>query len=82
MLKSSDIVQIPFPFSDLAKQKRRPVLLLTAPDAFGDFLAAAVTSQAGHDDAIALQDNDIIEGRLLKVDCQKQAGYEPQGCSR
>jgi len=67
MLKSSDIVQIPFPFSDLTYQKRRPVLLLTAPDALGDFLAAAVTSQAGHDDAISLQDNDIVEGRLPKI---------------
>lgn len=43
MLKPSDIVQIPFLFSDISHQKRRPVLLLTAPDAFGDFLAAAVT---------------------------------------
>ena len=67
MLKHSDIVQIPFPFSDLTHQKRRPVLLLTAPDVFGDFLAAAVTSQAGHEDAISLQDNDIVEGRLPKA---------------
>jgi len=67
MLKRSDIVQIPFPFSDLAHQKRRPVLLLTAPDSFGDFLAVAVTSQAGHEDAILLQDDDLIEGRLPKT---------------
>lgn len=67
MLKPSDIVQIPFPFSDLAHQKRRPVLLLTAPDVFGDFLAAAVTSQPGHDDAISLQDDDITQGRLPKA---------------
>ena len=67
MLKSSDIVQIPFPFSDLTHQKHSPVLLLTAPDAFGDFLAATVTSQAGHDDAILLQDDDIVEGRLPKI---------------
>ena len=67
MLNRSDIVQIPFPFSDLTHQKRRPVLLLTSPDAFGDFLAVAVTSQAGHDDAIALQDDDIGEGRLPKI---------------
>lgn len=52
MLKRSDIVQIPFSFSDLTHLKRRPVLLLTEPDAFGDFLAVAVTSQAGHDDAM------------------------------
>lgn len=67
MLKPSDIVQIPFPFSDLTNQKRRPVLLLTAPDAFGDFLAAAVTSQPGHDDAIPLRDGDIVQGRLPKT---------------
>ena len=41
MLKSSDIVLIPFPFSDLSHQKRRPVLLFTAPDTFGDFLASS-----------------------------------------
>jgi mRNA interferase MazF len=67
MLKPSDIVQIPFPFSDLTHQKRRPVLLLTAPDAFGDFLAAAITSQAGHNDGIPLQDDDIVDGRLPKA---------------
>ena len=67
MLKPSDIVLIPFPFFDLTHQKRRPVLLLTDPDAFGDFLAVAVTSQAGHEDAILLQDNDIVKGRLPKT---------------
>ena len=67
MLKRSDIVQIPFPFSDLTHQKRRPVMLLTSPDAFGDFLAVAITSQAGHDDAIPLQENDIVNGRLPKI---------------
>jgi len=66
MLKHSDIVQIPFPFSDLAQQKRRPVLLLTSPDIFGDFLAAAITSQAGHDDAVVLQDDDMTQGRFAE----------------
>ncbi len=67
MLKRSDIVQIPFPFSDLTQQKRRPVLLLTAPDALGDFLATAITSQAGHVDGIPLQDDDLVEGKLPKA---------------
>ena len=34
MLKRSDVVQIPFPFFDLTHQKRRPVMLLTTPEAF------------------------------------------------
>jgi len=42
-------------------------MLLTSPDAFGDFLAVAITSQAGHDDAIQLQDDDIANGRLPKI---------------
>ena len=67
MLKRSDVVQIPFPFSDLTHQKRRPVMLLTSPDVFGDFLAVAITSQAGHDDAIQLQDDDISNGQLPKI---------------
>jgi len=67
MLKRSDIVQIPFPFSDLTHQKRRPVMLLTSPDVFGDFLAVAITSQPGNDDAIPLQENDIANGRLPKT---------------
>jgi mRNA interferase MazF len=67
MLKRSDIVQIPFPFSDLSRKKCRPVLLLSQPDKFGDFLAAAITSQAGHEDAIVLQDDDLIEGHLPKA---------------
>lgn len=63
MLKRSDIVQIPFPFSDLTHRKNRPVMLLTSPEPFGDFLAVAITSQAGHDDAIPLQEDDIANGR-------------------
>ena len=67
MLKHSDIVQIPFPFSDLTHRKLRPVMLLTSPDELGDFIAVAITSQAGHDDAIPLQENDIFNGRLPKI---------------
>jgi len=66
MLNRSDIVQIPFPFSDMSRKKCRPVLLLTSPDSFGDFLVVAITSQAGHGDAISLHDDDIVEGRLPK----------------
>ena len=65
MLNRSDIVQIPFPFSDLSCRKQRPVLLLCAPDAYGDFLAVAITSQAGHEDGVALQNGwSVAEGKL------------------
>src|SRR5690554_1646930 len=36
-LEPGDIVLIPFPYTDLASHKRRPVVLLGAPDERGDF---------------------------------------------
>jgi mRNA interferase MazF len=67
MLNRSDIVQVPFPFADLSRQKRRPVLLLTSPDSFGDFLAVAITSQPGHADSVPISDMDIVAGKLPKA---------------
>ncbi len=66
MPRPGDVVLIPFPYTDLATTKRRPVLVLRPADAFGDFLAAAVTSQAGHEDAITLTQEDFLEGFLPK----------------
>ncbi len=42
--KPGDLVGIPFPYSDLTTKKRRPVLVVTAPDRHGDFMGLAVTS--------------------------------------
>ena len=39
-----DLVVIPYPYSDLSASKKRPVLVVTAPDRHGDFIALAVTS--------------------------------------
>ena len=45
MLKRSDVVQIPFPFSVL-HQKCRSIMLLISPDVFGDFISSTMrTSQ-------------------------------------
>ena len=77
ILNRSDIVQIPFPFSNLKSSKRRPVLLLTELDTLGDFLAVAITSQPGHHDAISLKNDDLINGILpkLKLDTGNQAFF-------
>ena len=37
-----DLVLVPFPFTDLSTEKRRPVLCLTDADGFGDFLVLVV----------------------------------------
>jgi len=45
MPERSDLLLIPFPFTDLSVAKRRPVLVLTGADAYGDFIALLVTSR-------------------------------------
>ena len=45
MFERGDLVLISFPFSDLSAAKKRAVLMLTRPDAYGDFIALAVTSR-------------------------------------
>lgn len=61
-----EVVLIPFPYTNLAAAKKRPVLVLRPMDSFGDFLAAAVTSQSGHQDAEPLTQADFLEGVLPK----------------
>lgn len=67
MPQPGEVVLIPFPYTDLATTKRRPVLVLRSADSFGDFLAAAITSQSGHEDAVTLSQADFQEGTLPKV---------------
>lgn len=64
--KPGDVVLIPFPFTDQSTRKRRPVLILSNLDDYGDFLAVAITSQPGHINAIALADTDFQQGTLPK----------------
>jgi mRNA interferase MazF len=66
MPEAGEVVLIPFPFTDLSATKRRPVLVLRSPDALGDFLAIAVTSRPGHDDAVSLSQPDLQTGMLPK----------------
>lgn len=63
----SDIVLLPFPFSDLSALKRRPVLIVAAPDARGDFLAAQITSQPQTAPALSITANDYSLGTLPKA---------------
>ncbi len=64
MLERGDLVLIPFPFSDLSAVKKRPVVVLTAPDAYGDFIALAVTSRPQTEHGIALDPSDLVQGSL------------------
>ncbi len=61
------LVLIPFPYADLESSKRRPVLVLTAPDRHGDFIALAVTSVEQKEAAMQLDGEMLSEGRLPKT---------------
>lgn len=66
MYQPSDVVLLPFPFSDLSAQKKRPVLILKAENMQGDFLAVQITSQPGYEGALVLEQDDFAIGLLPK----------------
>lgn len=66
-LSPSDVVMIPFPYTDLKTSKRRPVLVLREADEYGDFLAVAITSKAHHTFSIPLSGDAFSAGSLPKT---------------
>lgn len=64
MFERGDLLIVPFPFSDLSTTKRRPVLALTGPDSYGDFIALPVTSRPQREHGLPLIDSDLVTGRL------------------
>jgi mRNA interferase MazF len=59
-----DLVPVPFPFSDLSAAKRPPVLILTEPDGYGDFIALPVTSRPQAGRGVALTSADVLRREL------------------
>ena len=66
MYKPGDLLLIPFPYSDLSASKKRPILVFSEPDRFGDFLTLPITSQSYHECALELQLQDIEHIALPK----------------
>jgi mRNA interferase MazF len=64
MPERGDLLLIPFPFSDLSATKRRPVLALTTPDSYGDFIALPVTSRPQAEHALPVTASDLVTGSL------------------
>ena len=64
MFERGDLLLVPYPFTDLSSAKRRPVLALTGPDGYGDFIALPVTSRPQRDHGLQLAMTDLVSGRL------------------
>jgi len=64
MFESGDLLLVPFPFSDLSATKRRPVLALTSPDSYGDFIALPVTSRPQTENGVSLSSAGMVRGVL------------------
>lgn len=63
-LSPGDIVKVEVSFAEASGHKERPALVLTAPDATGDFLIAPLTSVSGKLDTVAIAAAQMASGSL------------------
>ena len=63
----SDVVVVPFPFSDLTQSKRRPALVISKLES-DDLILCQITSQSIKDSyAVSLDDKDFETGGLKQI---------------
>ncbi len=67
MFEPGTLVLIPFPYSDLSATKKRPVLMLTRPDAMGDFIGMPLTSRPQPAPALQLDAGPLPLGGALPL---------------
>ncbi len=67
-IRNGSIVKIDFPYADLPEAKRRPCLVLTAPDKGGECILCMITSSPLLSDksSIEIMPGDVLEGYLPK----------------
>jgi hypothetical protein len=61
-----DLVLLAYPYADLSTTKKRPVLVLSRPDAHGDFIGLAVTSVPQPEPHLAIAADGLSDGELPK----------------
>jgi mRNA-degrading endonuclease toxin of MazEF toxin-antitoxin module len=58
-----DVINLDFPYAEGGDAKNRPALVLSSPNAFGDFTVAMISSGA-QDDGIPVTASDFAHGQL------------------
>ena len=64
-LVKGDVVVLPFPFSDLSANKRRPAVVVTKGE-YGDLILCQITSKPSKKETVELKNKDFQEG-MLKI---------------
>jgi mRNA interferase MazF len=60
-----DVVVLPFPFSDLSANKRRPALVVAPVEGYDDLILCMITSSGARDkNAVAISSSDFESGGL------------------
>jgi len=72
--EAGTIVLIPFPYSDLSVTKKRPVLMLTQPDGFGDFVAMPLTTKTQRAPALKVAAGALPLGGALPLNSWVKTG--------
>ncbi|MFP4333067.1 MAG: type II toxin-antitoxin system PemK/MazF family toxin [Campylobacterales bacterium] len=62
--KIGDIVLVKFPFTDLKKYKRRPVLVIKDENVYGDIVCFQITSNQNQDALIQIKKGDFGADKL------------------
>ena len=64
VLEVGDVVLVAFPFSDGKTVKRRPALVMSRRDDYGDLLLVAITSKPGTPNSVSIGSADLSSGSL------------------
>ena len=68
--ESGEVVLVPFPFTDLSRAKRRPVLVLSSGGhnrTSSDFVCCGITSNLGNRrNSVSLDPSEMAEGSIPK----------------
>ena len=59
-----DIILVKFPFTDLKKSKKRPVLIVKDENELGDIVCFQITSNIEQSNLLKIQDKDLDKKKL------------------